>query len=248
MFADVLDEIHTSLMSGPLRSGALRQPPQKAFNSFQTSLFPGNPKKVSTRRNPFGQQSQNDGDEPWGESDIALEMGKQSDLNTLHAVIGESDDQIYDDGMSVITADDYVYFRLFPAIKEYAARTPTLSLKSNLLASMVYLGTLSAALLSLVDLNVWVPIVVAFVALVNIITETSQVNQRLLVTNEALTSLRNTKIWWQSLSMVQQRLPINKENLVEITEAAIEAERSAFMKSIAQRKRHDGDEDKDDDD
>ena len=47
--------------------------------------------------------------------------------------------------------------------------------------------------------------------------------------------LTNLLIWWESLSMVEKRLPANKEYLVKVTEDNTNAEVSAFIKSAARQ-------------
>ena len=47
----------------------------------------------------------------------------------------------------------------------------------------------------------------------------------------ARVQLCNLYIWWQSLSMVEKRLPANKEFLVRVTEENMNAEISAYIKA-----------------
>ena len=50
--------------------------------------------------------------------------------------------------------------------------------------------------------------------------------------NQSLESLKNLHFWWQSLSMVERRLPSNKNELVSCTEATADSEISAWKKTL----------------
>ena len=57
-----------------------------------------------------------------------------------------------------------------------------------------------------------------------------QLTTRVRNLNLARMELEGLHIWWQSLSMVEKRLPANKEYLVKITEEHTNAEISALIK------------------
>ena len=61
-------------------------------------------------------------------------------------------------------------------------------------------------------------------------TASIRYNSRLRNVNAALEELNNLRTWWESLSMVEKRMPTNKEFLVLSTESHCDAEISAFIK------------------
>ena len=69
-------------------------------------------------------------------------------------------------------------------------------------------------------LTVWMPIAVSFYASLNATMEYMQLSPQLRQTNGALTALKNQKLWWESLTMVQRRMEENKQQLVIASEAA----------------------------
>ena len=77
-------------------------------------------------------------------------------------------------------------------------------------------------------LHVWIPAVAAGIAAVESLHHFDATAARLAGANSSLTQLKNLRIWWQSLSLTQQSLPHNKQELVEVTEDAIQDELAAW--------------------
>jgi hypothetical protein len=240
VFAETIEAVHTELMASDLRSDALQKPSTGAFQKLRNKEF--YPNHMTIRQE---QQTNNivkdevaiqDAEDKGSILDVAKEAELNSDFNQYSSIL--NDDGIMDDGMSVVTPDDYVLFRLEPYILQFGQELPWLSRQYNILSVALFLSTLGTAVLALLEYSVWIPVVVSFATSVSAILEYTQCKQHILIMNEALTALRNTKLWWFSLSMVQQRMPENKLYLVEATEAAIEAETSAFIKSIVRRRKN----------
>jgi len=55
-----------------------------------------------------------------------------------------------------------------------------------------------------------------------------QLQLRLVTTNQALQTLQRLMIWWNGLSMVEQRKVYNKEHLISQTEAVVNVEANIF--------------------
>jgi hypothetical protein len=72
---------------------------------------------------------------------------------------------------------------------------------------------------------------VAFGAAIATTLEWEQLQNRHRNVNQCLEELCNLYTWWESLSMVEKRMPINKEHLVLTTETNNDAEISAFVKT-----------------
>ena len=71
------------------------------------------------------------------------------------------------------------------------------------------------------------------IALITAVSDFEQLTSRLRNVNQCKMALENLLIWWESLSMVEKRLPVNKEYLVKVAEDNTNAEVSAFIKSAA---------------
>eukprot|EP01046_Picozoa_sp_COSAG06_P016626 COSAG06_NODE_1106_length_10684_cov_5.383656_7_plen_165_part_00 len=74
----------------------------------------------------------------------------------------------------------------------------------------------------------WIPAVAAGIAAIESLHHFDATAARLAGANSSLTQLKNLRIWWQSLSLTQQSLPHNKQELVEVTEDALQAELAAW--------------------
>jgi len=168
-----------------------------------------------------------------GTSFISLYPAGDADLSFFSMLgIREQDDQARDDGISFIVAEDYVKFRLEPIIREMERQQPSLSRSYYGLHTILFILTTMSALLALLELDCWIPVVVAVSSAVATAMDYTAVQARLLNASQVLMALKNLLIWWESLSMVQKRLPINKATLVESAETAIEQEQSSVLKTL----------------
>ena len=105
--------------------------------------------------------------------------------------------------------------------------------------------TAITTVLAYLGLAVWVPVAVALASSISTVIDFEQLTTRLRNVNQSKMALENLRIWWQSLSMVEKRLPVNKEFLVRITEEHMNAEISAFVKGTQRqgKPKMDADED-----
>ena len=76
----------------------------------------------------------------------------------------------------------------------------------------------------------------ATVACIESLSSFDQTSARLEGANGALTRLKTLRIWWQSLSRTQQKMPQNKETLIVASEEAIEAEVGAWTQGMLRKK------------
>ena len=78
----------------------------------------------------------------------------------------------------------------------------------------------------------WIPVLVSFISFFTGIMEFEALSSQLRNVNQSLESLKNLHFWWQSLSMVERRMPSNKNELVACTEATADSEISAWKKTL----------------
>jgi hypothetical protein len=142
------------------------------------------------------------------------------------------DDFLADDGLSVITAEDYMFFRFLPLMQYHTIRSAQLTKRVQILQILQFFLTALLAGSAPLGFERWVP---AFVAVVTFITGTLEFENypaQLRNVNQSLEVLKNLRIWWQSLSMVERRMPSNKEYLVTGTETTADSEISAWKKTL----------------
>merc|ERR1719226_320778 len=98
-------------------------------------------------------------------------------------------------------------------------------------------------------MNLLVPLVVVLTTSIQSAVSFAQLAPRIRNLNASVLALKNLRVWWQSLSMVQMRLPVNKNHLVTVAESTVDAEVSCWMKSmIVQSKPQNDDDDSESED
>lgn len=181
-------------------------------------------------------------------SDVAVAPGNKSKkVHTLRSVFEEhaasasldwtAVDIVADNGIVFISAEDYVVFRLMPAIDMLHRILPSLERSWSKMQIFTMVGTLASGVLGILSLRIWIPIVVALVSACEAVSQFEQDSARLTGANNSLGQLEKLLIWWQSLSMVQKRVKANAEYLVEATEDAIEAETGAWTQGMLRRQK-----------
>merc|ERR1712070_611779 len=155
-------------------------------------------------------------------------------------------DHPIDNGYSQITAEEYIIFRQQPALARFLRLAPRLERGVGCITVLIFFLQGVNALLAQIEKTVFIPIVVAVTSALAGILEFHDLTHRLAAVNGAIEALENTRVWWESLSLVEQRLPETKEYLVEIVENAIIAEhdraRVAFRARALQKTQSDTDE------
>ena len=126
-----------------------------------------------------------------------------------------------DDGLSMLTADDYLSYRMLPMIAELSTKTPRLSAWSSTFTILVLILSVSAAALSTFERSDFIPAALAFSGGITAWASYQQTDLRLILTNNSLCQLNQLLVWWDGLTMIEKRIPINKETLVKTSEMAI---------------------------
>ena len=227
-FHENLQALQTELMGSEVKMASMHKPPANAAKLLRNQLY------------PFGETT---GVEPSGAADAAA---ARNDLNLLEeglsdfSLLGTAmhvDGNVIDDGIGLISAEDYIKFRLLPAISRLNDTIPRQERWYNLSQTLILLATMLASVSGVIGLHVWIPAVAALVAVVESLSHFDQTAARLAGANGALTQLKNLRLWWQSLSRTQQSLPHNKAQLVESSEDAILSELGAWTQGILRKKK-----------
>jgi hypothetical protein len=134
---------------------------------------------------------------------------------------GKDEDIETDDGLKLMTADDYLALRMVPMVAELSRKTPRLSSWSSTFTICVLILSVSAAALSTFDRSDFVPAALALSGGITAWASYQQTDLRLVLTNNSLSQLNQLLVWWDGLTMIEKRIPINKETLVKTSELAI---------------------------
>ena len=147
----------------------------------------------------------------------------------------EAEEEIFEDGLSSITADEYVRMRLIPALAEYNSKAPTMSYGLSALTMITIALSVGSSILSTFGYATLVPLVFSFSESLSSWQNHSMTGMRLLATNGAVNQLNTLLIWWDSLSMIEKRVAVNKEQLVMTTEAAIQGTLLSYSSSTTNK-------------
>lgn len=127
-------------------------------------------------------------------------------------------------------------FRLMPSVGRLNKLVPKHERSYAGTTSTIMLMTMVAAICGVIGLHAWIPAVTALVGGFESLASFSQTAARLEGCNGALTRLKTLRIWWQSLSRTQQKMPQNKETLIKASEEAIEAEVGSWTQGMLRKK------------
>ena len=238
-FSAALEQINSDATGSDVRGDYLRVPPVSAINELKDSLYDRDRVCAAYESRtssffsrfcrmlfPFGgrQGAFLDDDEghPWSKA------GSDFYQNPFSI----DDDYLRDDGISLVTAEDYIHFRFLPMLQYYAWRSRELSRKVQALQVSIFFLTAVLAAASPLGYDAWIPIVVSIISFFTGILEFEALSSQLRNVNQSLESLKNLHFWWQSLSMVERRMPSNKNELVASTEATADSEISAWKKTL----------------
>jgi hypothetical protein len=134
------------------------------------------------------------------------------------------EEEMLDDGLSTLTADEYVRIRIYPVLASFLEKVPTFSNRVNTISVIVIGLSVTSAVFSAFDLVLWIPVAMAVSAFLTSWQSFSSVDTRLGQTNAAINQLNQLMIWWDSLTMIEKRVGANKEFLVMTTETAVQGQ------------------------
>ena len=104
-----------------------------------------------------------------------------------------------DDGLSPLSADQYVKIRLLPMAASYSKKAPGLATSLHVSAILGVVLSVASSALSTFDLSVYIPAALAVSGAVTAWTSYQQIDLRLLQTNAALNQLNQLLVWWGEL-------------------------------------------------
>ena len=138
---------------------------------------------------------------------------------------------MYDNGLDMISADEYIRLRLVPNLALFMSETPSLSRLSQVVKGIVILLSVFSSILSTIDLIVLIPAFMAISGAATAWVAYMQTDLTILAKNNAISQMNKLIVWWDSLSMIEKRGGGNKEMLVLTTELAIQSQVLGYTNS-----------------
>jgi len=241
IFADNLENIHNQTTSSDTASAAFRVPPLSEYRQVMDELY-GQPRYRPENAEVIVDILTSDnraGERPGSEASVGEvgnrpgpSVGEASTRPAKGTLLDKAMSVQRDDGFSLVTAEDYVEFRLMPTVHAYRRRAMLFSRINAAIQAAKFLLVSITSALSLFGQVLWIPLVVAASYALTSAGDFEQLTNKLRNINQALLQLENLCVWWESLSMVEKRQPNNKEYLVVSAEKNMDAEVSAFMKTL----------------
>jgi len=186
-----------------------------AMGGHPREKFADNCKKI------FGQCA--DGDMRLGAFTRVHEIG----LNRqIFAKVDEHDESVPE---GVLSADRYIETRLNKALWKNDEIVPGLTLKLSGFQIAIVVVTAATAALSAFDLELWVPGLLAAAGVAESAVAYQQFETRIPSINAGSSSLTVLLLWWDGLSLIQQRIPANKQLLVDTAETALLIQYEAYV-------------------
>ena len=133
---------------------------------------------------------------------------------------------------TLLSADEYIAERLLPKLRDAQKRSPGLSRSLRLLQLFILLGSVGAVALQTINESQYsylVPLVLAFVAVLEFIVSFTQLESNLPAVNATTLALTRAYMWWNGLSTIQQRMPESKDTLVDVVESAVLLQEQSFV-------------------
>mmetsp|Transcript_9349 Transcript_9349/g.9165 ORF Transcript_9349/g.9165 Transcript_9349/m.9165 type:complete len:487 (+) Transcript_9349:1001-2461(+) len=156
----------------------------------------------------------------WGGS----QMAENETIGVIEVGEKSKDKGGVDDGVSMLTADEYIVLRLTPQLANFMVKTPPLHRFSISVTAIIIIFSVFSSILSTFGFIQFIPAVFAVSGAFTAWTSYSQTDLVLIQTNAAINQLNQLIIWWDALSMIEKRIGANKEFLVVVTELAIQSQ------------------------
>ena len=158
------------------------------------------------------------------EGDVLGNRGYVASKKVLQETLDKFSYQLEDDGLKVLSAQDYVDLRVAHFEGVWTKRAERLCLQHQVLQLLVFILTSLTTLLGALGQMQWIPVALALGTVFSSTIAYRAVESRMENVNAANVSLRKHMVWWHGLSVIEKRIPANKTTLVNTMESIIQAE------------------------
>lgn len=144
------------------------------------------------------------------------------------------DDTREDDLTSQLSAEEYVARRVRPLLAKYQRDAISFARRLHMSEAAIFVATMMGTLLGALRYRIWVPVSIAFSALLSALLQHSNIAIRVSSVNACIRELNNALTWWEALGVVEKRTPAVKERICLLVEGMVEAQAAAWTQSTAQ--------------
>ena len=79
------------------------------------------------------------------------------------------------------------------------------------------------------EVPAWTPVVLTVVATIEYVISYQQLESTLPAVNATALAITRVLVWWDGLSLIQQRMPNSKDRLVDVVESALVMQHAGFV-------------------
>jgi SLOG in TRPM, prokaryote/SMODS and SLOG-associating 2TM effector domain 1/Protein of unknown function (DUF4231) len=137
-----------------------------------------------------------------------------------------------DDGFSVLTPERYITVRLADQLGYYDSKTRTLDRQLGGLTAAILIVGGAGTFLAAAGYKLWIALTTAFVTALTAYVGQLQIERTLVKYNQTATGLSNLRAWWDTLPGDEKFKPDNRDMLIEMSEAILEAERTGWLRQV----------------
>lgn len=134
-----------------------------------------------------------------------------------------------DDGVSTLTPEQYIKFRLANQLEYYRKATGRLERTLWRYQWGILLVGAIGTFLAAIGLELWIALTTAVVSAFTVYLEHEQVENTLVKYNQAASNLANIQAWWTALTDEEQHFQTNIDTLVRYTEQTVAAEHVGWV-------------------
>jgi hypothetical protein len=138
-----------------------------------------------------------------------------------------------DDRFSMLTPDQYIQFRLLDQVNNYyRKKTKDMEWQLKLCQWLIVVFGGTGTFLAAIGWQLWVALTTTLVGIFTTFLEYRQIENNLMIYNQARYSLMHIKGWWSDLPDKQKKDPGNIRQLVDSTEKVLQSELSRWVQNM----------------
>ena len=129
-----------------------------------------------------------------------------------------------------LSCDEYIATRALPQLRVAQAGAAGVSAKLKALQLLVLLGSAVCVVFQRL-LPLWTPVVLSGVSTVEFFMTYLQLDKQLPALNGTALAITRALIWWDGLSLIQQRMPTSRDRFVDVVETALLMQHQGFVQA-----------------
>lgn len=143
---------------------------------------------------------------------------------SLMSLDDSNDEGVNQSTVRAISGDIYIQKRVEPEMKRLTRNTPMLARYWTSLQVIIIFCSSIGAILAMYNLELWIPVVLAFSHMLELTINFRQWPLKYQRNSNTYVRLEQILLWWRGLTLIQQRVPHYKMQLVERVENLIMSE------------------------